>query len=127
MAEFSEVMRQANRMCVRYSVDECDANRCELNQAGCLLQHSPETWTSDEIQNIERVVMQWAAEHPEPRYPTWLKYLVIIGVLPEKLPYSPSYKDTLMAVLEPLKGTEIPADIAEKLGIKPIGVKQADV
>jgi hypothetical protein len=27
---------------------------------------------------IEKIVMSWAAEHPEPKYPTWMEYLFTI-------------------------------------------------
>ena len=56
--------------------------------------------------DIERKVMSWAAEHPEPVYPTWREWLSEQGVL--------SAGGLWEKAFEP-----IPADIAEKLGIQP--------
>jgi hypothetical protein len=62
----------------------------------------------------EKAIMDWAAEHPEPVYPTWVEYLVGIGVIPHEIRLETA--DTLMDthLLKP-----IPADIAQKLGIEP--------
>lgn len=75
MAEFSEVMRQARRMCEAYG-------RCS---DGCPWLHMPCGYT---IEQYERVVMQWAEEHPEPKYPTWCDWLMeqhmnVLGAIPE--------------------------------------------
>lgn len=60
-----------------------------------------------EFQEIGR---QWAAEHPEPVYPTWFEYLYAIS--------NPDYFD-LTELYTWMRHTPIPADIAQKLEIEP--------
>jgi len=61
---------------------------------------------------VEEAVMAWAAEHPEPVYPTWGEWLIAIGILYRDDPRH-AYSISIKA------NTQIPADIAEKLGIEP--------
>ena len=60
---------------------------------------------------LEEIVMQWAAEHPEPVYPTWYEY--VWSQLAKKEPISDHDLATWM------ENNRIPADIAQKLGIEP--------
>ena len=60
-----------------------------------------------DVESIAQEVEKWAAEHPEPVYPTWGTWLA------EKFGYD----------LREIMYNPIPADIAEKLGIKPKEVK----
>lgn len=57
---------------------------------------------------IADVVEKWAKEHTEPQYPTWMKWLALEGVT-DACGFHFQYK-----AYQP-----IPADIAEKLGLKP--------
>jgi hypothetical protein len=57
--------------------------------------------------DMELRIMAWAAEHPEPVYPTWGEWLNTYGVVSDNF-----FSNAKM--LDP-----IPADIAEKLGVKP--------
>lgn len=76
MAQFTDVMRQARRMCSSFG-GEC-SDKCPLN---CAIQVETGCYRGlcicvgggfDEAYKlIEERVMQWAAEHPEPVYPTW--------------------------------------------------------
>lgn len=114
MAEFSEVMRQWSRLCGRHN----DMMYCE----GCPLDASKtcgivSDLRMEDIKDAEKTIMAWAAEHPEPVYPTWWKYMCMIGVIPNTL----GDKTLGEVAVDRLMNTEIPADIAEKLGIKPIG------
>ena len=122
MAEFQEVMRQWNRMCEGVMCKDC---KIELHCAS-----DPCSRDREELQLIEQTVMAWAAEHPEPKYPTWAEWLESVHVLTNNK--SVTYKDGNVTYgtkyyqsVSP--NTEfyqpIPADIAEKLGIKP---KEAD-
>ena len=63
---------------------------------------------------LERIT-KWAEEHPEPVYPTWWKYMCMIGVIPSEL----GDKTLGEATVYNLMNTRIQSDIAEKLGIKP--------
>jgi hypothetical protein len=57
----------------------------------------------------EKVIAKWAAENPEPVYPTWVEWLAANKVIvPIEL------WDAFKVSSQP-----IPADIAEKLGIEP--------
>lgn len=99
MAEFQKVMKQAKRMCD--AQEDCEV--CPLGKkldCVCVLSDAAMMMDADKI---ERIVMDWAEKHPEPRCPTWAEWLKMLGV--EKL------------------SDIIPADIAEKLGVKPIEVK----
>ena len=91
MAEFQEVMQQYNRM-----FEACKQGASvpvEASYANAVKQ--PDLF--------EEVVMSWAAEHPEPVYPTWSEWL------------GTKYGYDLREILyEPIK-----ADIAEKLGVNP--------
>ena len=100
MAEFQTVIKQFKRLC--NSADR-DCRKCGLNDINCSI--------ADIVNNsieFEKRVMLWAAEHPEPVYPTWAEYLTSIGVYPK------GWKMYQM----PLK-SEIPTDIAQKLGLEP--------
>ena len=94
MAEFSEAMKQLARMANACN-GKCD--KCPLDNS--TLCTSPWCFGNTEgIAEAEQIVMQWAAEHPEPVYPTWWDWLAARGLDPDD---------------------PIPADIAQKLGQEP--------
>lgn len=73
---FQEVMRQAVRMCAAEGAPEkqcedCPVTKCE--DAFCLLYDGSDA-TNVQIQLFERLVMDWAAKHPEPLYQTWTEW-----------------------------------------------------
>lgn len=106
MAEFQEVMRQWVRA--------RKATKCRGEENDMLAVYPLEAYDDKLIAGIEERVMAWAAEHPEPVYPTWAEYLVSIGVLPEE-----TSKDTLIKDLSKGMMKHVTADIAQKLGIEP--------
>ena len=69
MAEFMYIMEQVRRICYEHS----DCEMCPLykihNSSGCAFDYYVSDGVS--LDEVERRVMQWAAEHPEPVYPTW--------------------------------------------------------
>ena len=67
MAEFIEVMRQAKRMCEEQQNIDCCV-RCPINKNGCMVAADAEYV---DYADAEQKIMHWAAEHPEPLYPTW--------------------------------------------------------
>ena len=91
MAEFSEVMKQWVR------VRKATASDIEEN---VLSVYPLEAYDDAKIVNIERNVMTWAAEHPEPVYLTWENWLTTLGV------------QSFNELSKP-----IPSDIAQKLGL----------
>ena len=120
MSEFQEVMRQWTRICndVPGKSDSggiCTDKRsgyiCPLHRSG-LCNKSVSKQTDNDRLEGEKIIMAWAAEHPEPVYPTWGVWLMeYFTGRPEKvdIPYL-----TGMIV-----SSCIPADIAQKLGIEP--------
>ena len=114
MAEFQEVMKQWRRMCnkMREHGDWCQYSKCPLS-GKCQLP------STTDIAETEGVVMQWAAEHPEPIYPTFGEWLEKQGIV--KLVNSDRYEEDGRKVYMLLESIEnqIPADLAQKLEIEP--------
>lgn len=124
MAEFKNVHRNMVRMCDAIRAEDNGCAPCPLD--GICAKFI--TLSEDAIATIERVVTQWAAEHPEPVYPSWeegWKQLfpeAEISILCPKVfgdKYSCDWchdvNDCDVCLKRP-----IPAEVAEKLGIKPI-------
>ena len=128
MAEFTEVMRQVKRMCdatVSARCHECTLWRPETES--CSLYGDDD---GVDYADMERRVMAWAAEHPEPRYPTWREWQKSMfpdghkHITPCTFGSRDRFKcwgKTCYVCME----QQIPADIAEKLGIKPITTEKA--
>lgn len=106
MAEFQEVAKEYIRMCESF---EC-CKWCPLNSGTSDIYVCRNNIIKNPVK-YEYAIMQWAAEHPEPVYPTWWEYLRAYSVTGENIPDS--------AVIYKLKNWEIPADIAQKLEITP--------
>lgn len=117
MAEFQEVMHQWRRMCdamgKEYGKDACDFCPVYINE-DCACDAIYDIPNDMDWWHTEQMVMEWAAEHPEPVYPTWWEWLYNIGAVARKL--KPDVAEMVIdtGLLEP-----IPADIARKLGIEP--------
>lgn len=129
---FQEVLKQWGRMCRNHICDNRD-DECEQITPLCPLVTKHAGYPCDEaltdlsqesIAQLEEIVMQWAAENPEPAYPLWGEWLLSIGAarrVPTGIPFMlPNGK-----IIEPPYEINvdlydhIPADIAEKLGIEP--------
>lgn len=119
MIDFSEVMRQWRRMCdtmsAKYRDNPC--KYCPLDNVvdnGCDAIFAMDIAT--DYNEIAEIVMKWAKENPELEYPTWGDWIVEMGLakwVDEDDPFSATLRPTFKMC------TKIPADIAEKLGIKP--------
>lgn len=120
MAEFHEVVKEFNRMdrTFRRDCKDCPMPGQNIGQCRKLLLENPETYGP--------IVMHWAADHPEPKYPTWEEWwretfpnadrklcLRIFGL--RKMQECPVLK------CDECRAQPIPAEIANKLGIKPKG------
>ena len=121
MAQFSEVMRQAKRMCEAFNDSDC--RECPIGDADELECGITVTSWMD-CEEVERRVMQWAAEHPEPVYPTWREWQH--SMFPDAdvriSPCTFGSRDRFNCegkMCDECMEQQIPADIAEKLGIKP--------
>lgn len=98
MAEFTEVFRQIQRMCNGTPCNACRLNFGDENYTHC----GARPFGNAHVDEVEKIVMDWAKEHPEPQYPTWSDYLgsmFNIGC----------WRD--------LESVHVPDGIAEKLGL----------
>lgn len=127
MAEFTEIVKQARRLCDYYSQNEgCRGCPLSRDKTGGVSNSLCRTITSIDAQNaieIERIVTEWAKEHPEPTYPSW------------EDAWKSLFPNVSNALCPVWFGEECPSNIscnectkrpmskevAEKLGIKPIG------
>lgn len=122
MAEFAEVLRQAKRMCAAHG-GMCNSRNCPLdNGEACRLAADQD---GEDYSDVERIIMAWAKEHPAPRYPTWREWQE--STFPSAgdvvSPCSFAGFDELRCnelLCEACREQPIPADIAAKLGIRPI-------
>lgn len=101
MAEYKDVIKQFKRMCKSVSNAQCTRGECLM---GCENIGQCRKVAFERPAEFEERVMAWAAEHPEPVYPTWAEYLMHV------------YQDVSYARI---LGETIPADIAQKLWIEP--------
>lgn len=114
---FQEVMRQYDRMCNSYT-DCCD---CPFDNDTMTCS----TFMSTEPEEFEAIIMEWAEEHPQPRYPTWFEWLGHIGIagsIKEEDSYGYSNEGKLYfnkPAFTPKAFEPIPDDIAKKLDINP--------
>ena len=121
MAEFQEVMRQGKRICE--SCHECEP--CPIHKATIAC---PVVCYEDDcsLAEVERIIMGWATEHPEPRYQTWKEWQE--ATFPEARNqlcinhFAPAECKGCTAC----RSKPIPADIAQKLGIQPITEERVD-
>ena len=117
MSDFVKTMKDWRRMCVARSKLRGDqaCYGCRLEDFGCLAIY--EDKDDKDYSIVEREVSAWAAEHPEPIYPTWGDWLIKQGVL--KAGTTTMHGITWQPVGDNLF-EPIPANIAEKLDLKPI-------
>lgn len=123
MAEFAELMKQARRMCGSISCDNCILPRSSDEM--CIWEDAPARLTDEVIAEIEAKTLKWAAENPEFRFPTWREWqrehFRDAAIMMRPCVYI-SYTDAHCRDCEDCGdcvNQPIPAEIAEKLGIKP--------
>ena len=98
MAEFQEVMKNYERMCKEHLC----TSACPMYKIG-VCEKIGRCVTEYGIEKVEQTIMSWAAEHPEPVYPTWYEFLT----------------ERYHKAWEAIGCDSIPADIAQKLGVQP--------
>ena len=110
MAEFVQIMKDLRRMCNAHT-NNCD--KCPLASYECGRTPKNRRYFTDK--QVEGIVMTWAAENPEPVYPSWVDFLITQGLV-ERRKYGggPELVFHFKQAEQP-----IPDDIAEKLGIEP--------
>ena len=115
MAEFQEVMRQYDRMCSHF--EECADCPFHKNVIWCIKKIGGKRYVNENAKSAEKLIMDWAAEHPEPVYPTWYEVMAKFGVIDGLL----GDKTLGEHVVDMLIKKRISADLAQKLGIEPKG------
>jgi len=105
MADFVDVLRQFDRMCKA----NAGCFNCPLHEQDGVSDRCSIGAFVNDSERIEREVMKWAAEHPEPKYQSWGEWLSEIGVF--------QCEDGEWRFAK--ANDPIPADIAQKLGIEP--------
>lgn len=122
MAEFTETMRQAKRLCAAH-YGMCSTNNCPLDSGeACRLNIDLD---GEDYNELERIIMDWAKEHPEPVYPSWeegwKQLFPESSGTPCPANYGKKYRNIccVNVLCVNCKQRPMPAEIAEKLGIKP--------
>lgn len=126
MAEFTEVMRQAKRMHDMYNRGGYSCADCPLDcsDGRCMLDFDDKF----KPEEVERYIMDWAAEHPELVYPSWDEAWK--KLFPESLEvpcpkrlFGEDYYPIFVCAEHDCaycKAMPMHPDVAKKLGIKPI-------
>ena len=108
MADFVQTMKDWRRMCKTMGGICCGGCKLHTDGNDCVAVYEGEM----DYAKVEKAVTDWAAENPEPVYPTWAEWFRQIGIAP------PDQKCFHSWLLE-----HISADIAQKFGIEPKEVK----
>lgn len=128
--DFVQTMKDWRRMCKHYS-DESMKDGQHSCVDMCPLGHNTacgmiEDALDSDIEVMAKEVAKWAADHPEPVYPTWEEWLQSVGVMESSegllrrikgqlyIDGIPAHAVPTAKVLQP-----IDADIAQKLGLQP--------
>ena len=104
MAEFKNIARKYIRMCDSFG-SAC--NGCPIRKPGSDNIYACRNRVLRNPEKYEVEIITWAAEHPKPVYPTWFEWFKTV-VPDEEMLQRGMYWDM-----------QIPADIAQKLGIEP--------
>lgn len=112
MADFVQTMKDWKRMCNSMGQENeyTACEKCDLRDFGCPAIYEKEGDSAD-WKHVENEVAKWAAEHPEPVYPTWEQFIAEM--------YLRSGRTKYHNIKEWEINEHIPADIAQKLGIEP--------
>lgn len=121
MAQFVEVMEQARRICLEHPGD---CHGCPLHDDDGLVCRFDLGEKYLYYDTAERIVLKWAAEHPEPVYPSWFDAWQQLFPGAKNVPCQGLYfgadcTDGSGEGCIACKRSPIPAVFAEKLGIKP--------
>ena len=120
MTEFQEVMRQGQRMCKRFKT----RGHCPIYDAKLPCPFIDVTNDKNDV--IERIIMGWATEHPEPRYPTWKEWQEATFPEARNQLCINHFASAECKGCAACRSKPIPADIAQKLGIQPITEERVD-
>lgn len=139
MSDFTKTMKDWKRMCDKmdkdYGTDAC-CTHCPLSLEGVVIDGCDAIYThwaaNADWDKVASIIEEWAAENPEPVYPTWAEWLIEHGLTEYQGNVFNDYRKDgpfvtkIDAVLSKAAYKPIPADIAEKLGLKPKGGNEND-
>ena len=116
MAEFVQTMKDWRRMCIAANdgPDTTKCGNCPMGESR-LCGFEISDIGDYELQEAETFITTWAAEHPEPVYPTWAEWLESKHVI--TVTQIDDYTKKVLPAFYMF--SPIPADIAQKLGITP--------
>lgn len=124
MSEFKEIMQQADRLCK--STDNCVGCPLEVSDEVCYFDIISDAYIEKNYDDFETRVRNWVKEHPAPLYPTWGEWFHNTFPKGNIGCFSPcAFYDDCDSCKHDGGCNDlyfdkpIPADIAEKLGIKP--------
>jgi hypothetical protein len=110
MAEYVEVCRQHDRMCARF--EKCYDCPLHKKVVWCIKKIGERGYIRREnAEKAEKVIMEWAAENPEPTYPTWAEWFLRTCQVGLTGDGRNDWNGLLFS--------HIPAEIAQKLGVEP--------
>jgi len=121
MTNFAQTMHDWQRMC-KYFDEHYHEDCCHI----CPIQSCDAIWMMDDTTDwgkIEKEINIWAAEHPEPKYPTWREYLKKMGLTTPKSVYFSDENGAGVRLEDGLAekaNQPIPAEIAAAIGLEPI-------
>lgn len=105
MAEFLDLIKIKKRICDKYRSNKtCDG--CPVHEICSIINVL--AFKNSDFEEMEKILVQWDKEHQGPVYPTWAEWFKKIGIAPQE------QKCFHLWLLD-----NIPADIAQKLDIKP--------
>lgn len=120
MADFTEVMMQAHRMCAMLKrCEECPG--WDVKESFCRIS----CVALSDFYVLEQNVLTWAAEHPEPVYPSWTEGWKQLFPDGDDVPclglFDTKYYDgdCMKRSCTKCKNAPMHPEVAEKLGIKP--------
>ena len=115
MAEFSELVRIKKRLCIKYKSSGCIGCPINFSMGNLCGIISISRYSDNKFMELEEALLSWAAEHPEPVYPTWMEWLTDLGAIPKAI----NWDEPLVEAVYDAIQEHIPADIAQKFGIEP--------
>ena len=123
MIDYKEVIHNVIRLC---KANKGHCYKCDLGMLACPNNLRFDVTDEKEFEKFAMAVMDWAAKHPEPVYPTWAEWLKDLGLIVERegevKRYRPDEIEICFEKFDALgcKANErIPTDMAERLGISP--------
>ena len=120
MTNFAQTMHDWQRMCKYYEehYQESCCYHCPLKNCGSI-------WEMEDTTNwegLEKVINTFAAEHKEPKYPSWREYLKEMGLTTPRTVYFSDENGAgvkINDVLNEKADYQISAEIAAALGLEP--------